>query len=87
MEDEGKKRLPRSMYKKYEGREKITAYIEPELKKEIVRIANQHSLTISGVISLLLSFGLQTFIRAYKPEELLTPEIWNKIIEASKIKE
>jgi antitoxin component of RelBE/YafQ-DinJ toxin-antitoxin module len=84
--DEDKKNKRKWSYKKYADRVQVASYIDKEMRDEIKEIAEKHGLTISGVVSLLLTFGLETFKRSYQPEKLLTPEIWAKIIEGTKQK-
>ena len=73
-----------SHYKRYQGKERISVYVPPEIKKQVVEYAERFGLSQTGMASMCISAGLNKIILAIEPQELLTPELMKKMAELEK---
>ena len=73
-----------SIYKRYQGKERMSVYVPPEVKKQVVKYAEQFGLSQTGMASMCISAGLNKIIMAVEPQKLFTPEL---IQEMGKLQE
>lgn len=61
-------------------RHKWAIYITPELSDQYAKAAEEFGLSRGQFALMLMRFGYEAFMRAYRPEKVLSTEDWEKIL-------
>lgn len=67
---------------------RFTVRVSDEIGQKIVEMSKEYGITQSQLGGMAIQAGLNAIVRAVKPEQALSPEIWAKIAhEMEKLKD
>ena len=58
---------------------RMTVRIPDEIDRQLTKYSKEWALTKSQLAGMAIQSGLSSILRAVKPEESISPEIWAKI--------
>lgn len=58
-------------------------YVTPEFNEKLQILRAEFGLTEGALALLLMKMGYEAFIRAYKPQDIMSVEGWKKLMEAA----